>query len=52
MKKFVIGLWLSAESVYNLSHEVRTMERINNEWKIVQASVFWNYNPVTAQHSE
>jgi hypothetical protein len=39
-------------SAYNLSHEVRTMERINNEWKIVQASVFWNYNPVTAQQSE
>lgn len=39
-------------SAYNVSHEVRTMERINNEWKIVQASVFWDYNPITAQQTE
>lgn len=30
-------------SAYNVSHEVRTMEKVNGQWKIVQASVFWDY---------
>ncbi|MCA1758841.1 MAG: hypothetical protein LC658_03645 [Bacteroidales bacterium] len=30
-------------SAYNLSHEVRTLEKVNGEWKIVQVSAFWDY---------
>jgi hypothetical protein len=40
-------------SAFNVSNEVRTMEKINGEWKIVQVSAFWDYiNPVAARQSE
>jgi hypothetical protein len=39
-------------SAYNLSHEVRTMEKINGEWKIVQVSAFWDYNLIPSEQAK
>jgi len=30
-------------SAFNVSNEVRTLEKVNGEWKIVQVAVFWDY---------
>lgn len=40
-------------SAFNVSHEVRTLEKVNGQWKIVQASVFWDYfNTIPSEKAE
>jgi hypothetical protein len=40
-------------SAYNVSHEVRTMEKMKGEWKIVQVSAFWDFlNTIPSEHVE
>lgn len=38
-------------SYFLQSKEVRLMEKINNEWKIVNVSAFWNYKNKIAESS-
>jgi hypothetical protein len=40
-------------SAFNVSHEVRTLEKVNGQWKIVQVSVFWDYfNTIPSEKAE
>lgn len=34
------------EKTYQISQEVRLMEKVNNEWKIVTVAAFWDYKNI------